>query len=305
MANLGITGLLVCNLVTYPWILLTERIFLAHNNFIRANVTNAGFGTLRAPHGPGGLHRLRRGHVVDLGPLELRGLLRRIDRLCLRNLPLWIPSSRNPARGNSCWSDFWGVRISVCVARQRRRTGVERNRAGGGYRYVRLAGRVVGIAVVTGASLDRIVYSRLVVAGKRGPAATFELAQRHAVYIAGLTGATALGLYLLAQPLLPLVFGSSFGDAIGILKILCWILPLVGLQNIAFDALNAANLHRFQVNISAVTVLFGAAMVAILTHFFSVDGTLLGVYISEISLAIALWAGLAMISRALRTRLPA
>ena len=76
MANLGITGLLVCNLVTYPWILLTERIFLAHNNFIRANVTNAGFGTLRAPHGPGGLHRLRRGHVVDLGPLELRGLLR-------------------------------------------------------------------------------------------------------------------------------------------------------------------------------------------------------------------------------------
>ena len=305
IANLGIIGLLVvCNLVMYPWILLTEQIFLAHNNFIRANLTNAGFGTLRAVTAlvactGFGVDTLSSWALWNFGAYLLGSIACAFAIFPYGSPRLGILREEIPVGVTfGVFGFLSALRANVDVLAL---SAIAPAAVVGTYG---LARRVVAIAVVTGASLDRIVYSRLVVAGKQGPAATFELARRYAVYIVGLTGATALGLYVLAQPLLPLVFGSTFVEAIGILKILCWILPLLGLQNIAFDALNSANLHRFQVNISAVAVLFGATSVAILTHYFSVDGTLLGVYIADISLAIALWAGLVMISGRQRTRLP-
>jgi O-antigen/teichoic acid export membrane protein len=159
-----------------------------------------------------------------------------------------------------------------------------------------LARRIVSIALVTGASLDRIVYSRLAVAGQKGPAETFKLAQRYVVYAVILTGATSIGLSFILAPGLPLIFGDRFEDAIGILKVLSWTLILTGIQNIGFDALNAANRHKLQVTISGAAVLIGASTVLALTLRYGIQGTYLGVYFSETISAIFLWAGLIIVS---------
>ena len=153
------------------------------------------------------------------------------------------------------------------------------------------------MAVVTGASLDRLVYTRLVIAGKGGPNETLKLARRYVVYAVALTGATSVTLYFIFSPLMPLIFGIHFGEAIVQLRILCWTLILTGTQNIAFDALNAADLHRTQVTISVVAGLIGSFAVGVLTLTYGVDGTYFAVYFSELFLAVSLWAGLALISR--------
>ncbi len=297
IANLRIVGLLVvCNLVLYPWIVLTEQIFLAHDNFIRANFTNAGFGTLRAlaafvACSGFGVDTLSTWAFWNFGAYLLGSIA----------CALAISPYGSPRLGILREEIAIGVTfgISGFLANLRANVDVLSLSAiapAGVVGTYGLARRVVGIAVVTAASLDRIVYSRLVVAGKRGPAATMKVANRYALYAVGLAGATGLGLYLAATPLLPLIFGASFVEAIRILKVLCWTLPLLALQNIAFDALNAANLHKFQATISTIAVLFGATIVATLTYKFSVNGTLVGIYIGEISLAIALWAGLTFIA---------
>ena len=48
LTNFGILLLFsLSNLVFYPWIVLTEEIFLVHKKFTRANLVNAGFGIAR------------------------------------------------------------------------------------------------------------------------------------------------------------------------------------------------------------------------------------------------------------------
>ena len=296
--NFRTVGLLVvCNLVMYPWIVLTEQIFLAHDNFVLANCVNAGFGTLRAltafvACSGFGVDSLSAWAFWNFGTYLLGAIACALVIAPFGSPRLGILPEEIPIGATFGISGFWAyLRTNVDVLAL---SAVAPASVVGTYG---LARRVLGIAVVSAASLDRLVYSRLAVAGKGGPSATMKLAYRYAFYAAGLAGATAIGLYLLATPLLPLIFGRSFIDAIGILKVLCWILPLLALQNIAFDALNAANLHKFQTSISTIAVLFGAAVVSILTYKFSVEGTMIGVYIGETSLAIALWVALVIISR--------
>jgi O-antigen/teichoic acid export membrane protein len=295
--NFGIVGLLVvCNIVLFPWIVLAEQIFLAHNDFVRANVTNAGFGALRAltavvACSGFGVNTLSAWAFWNFGAYLLGSVACAVVVSPYGSPRLGLLREEIPIGATFGVSGFLGyVRANVDVLSL---SAVAPPAVVGTYG---LARRIIGLAIVPNSSLDRIIYSRLVVAGKGGPAATIKLAYRYAFYGLGLAGSTALALYLIAGPILPLIFGKSFVESIGILKVLCWIIPCLAAQFIAFDALNAANLHKFQTFVSTITVLFGVAMVIALTYKFSVNGTLIAVYIAEGSLAITLWAALVIIS---------
>jgi O-antigen/teichoic acid export membrane protein len=286
----------VCNLVFYSWITLTEQIFLAHGDFTRGNLINAGFGVVRASAALAacvgfGVQSLATWAVWNasaylggslLCALAVSKFGRPRGSILRDELPIGvtfgISGFLSALRGNV---DL----LALSVAEPAAVVGV-----------YGLARRVVAVAAVTGASLDRIVYTRLVIAGQGGPRKTFELARRYVVYAVILTGATSLALFLVVAAFLPLIFGSHFSEAIGVLRILCWILIFTGVQNIAFDALNAANLHRPQAAISTVAVLIGSAIVLALTLIYGIEGTYVGVYLSELLIAIALWSGLVLIS---------
>jgi O-antigen/teichoic acid export membrane protein len=158
-----------------------------------------------------------------------------------------------------------------------------------------VARRVLSVAVVTGASLDRLIYANLAIAGKGGPSATLRLAQRYVLYAIGLTGVTSLTIFILA-PLLPWLFGKGFEDAIWILKALCWTLILTAVQFVAFDAINAADHHRVRLIVSTVVGILGTALIVGLSFAFGITGTFIAVYLTELSTAAALWITLKLLS---------
>lgn len=158
-----------------------------------------------------------------------------------------------------------------------------------------VARRVIATASVLGASLDRQIYAKLAVAGKAGPAATLRLAQKYAVYALAITGPASLALFAVA-PVLPWMFGKDFGGAIPILKILCWILILGAVQNVAFDALNASERHHAQFISGTAAGLFGAGVVASLTYAYGISGAFVAAYLSEGAMTIVAWATLIFLS---------
>jgi O-antigen/teichoic acid export membrane protein len=286
----------ICNIVLYPWIVVAEQIFLAHGKFTQANIVNGGFGVARALTAISaclafGVHSLPdwaiwNGGVYLGGALACGFALRSYGAprlgLLVEELPIGatfgISGFLTALRQNV---DLLALSVAAPSA------------VVGTYG---LARRIIAIAVVTGASLDRMVYAKLAIAGQRGPSETLKLARRYVVLAVALTGATSLALYFIFSPMVPWIFGSHFEEATTMLNILCWTLILTGVQNIAFDALNAADLHRLQIVISAGAVLTGSAAIVALTLIYGINGVFVAVYLSEFILALALWRGLLIVS---------
>jgi O-antigen/teichoic acid export membrane protein len=141
---------------------------------------------------------------------------------------------------------------------------------------------------VVGSSLDRLIYTKLAIAGAKGPSETLQLAKRYVLYGMGLTGMASAGVFA-ASPLLPLLFGNDFADTVWITQVLCWTLIPTATQFIAFDALNAAEQHHIRLLIGTGVGLAGAALIVGLTLAFGTTGTFAAVYVAEVSLALALW----------------
>jgi O-antigen/teichoic acid export membrane protein len=158
-----------------------------------------------------------------------------------------------------------------------------------------VARRIISTATVVGSSFDRLIYAKLAIAGARGPSETLQLAKRYVLYGIGLTGVTSAGVFL-ASPLLPLLFGRDFADAVWITQLLCWTLILTATQFIAFDALNAAEQHRIRLLVGSGVGLAGAALIVVLSLALGTTGTFVGVYLAEISMALALWQTLKFVS---------
>ena len=294
--NFVIIVLLVSsNMVLFTWIGFTEQVLLAHSDFTRANLLNSGFGITRAVTA----------FIACLGF--------GVDSLnvwALWNCAAFAVVSIACAGliwpyGAPRWRVMWdeiplGVTLSISGSIAALRQNVDLlalstmapPQVVGAYGVAR---RVLGMAVVTGASLDRLVYAQLAIAGKEGPSATLRLARRYVLYAIGLTGATSLAIFVLA-PLLPWLFGKDFDGAIWILRVLCWTLILTAVQFVAFDAINAADRHGIRLVVGAVIGIAGAALIVGFSFAFGINGTFVAVYLTELSMAAALWMTLKVLS---------
>jgi O-antigen/teichoic acid export membrane protein len=294
--NYTVIALLVSNnIVLFAWVGLTEQILLAHSQFTRANLLNSGFGIVRA------LAALVACFGFDIVSLSAWawwnfaafaiGSLACVCLLFQYGAPRW----------RLLWDEIpLGVTLSISGSIAALRQNVDLLALSamapphlvGAYGVAR---RVLAVAVVTGASLDRLIYAKLAIAGKSGPAATLGLARRYVVYAIGITGITSVTIFVLA-PLLPLLFGKGFGDLVWIIRVLCWTLVLTAVQFVAFDAINAADQHRIRLVVGTVVGLAGAALIVALSLAFGTTGTFVAVYAAEISTAAALWATLKLLS---------
>ena len=77
---------------------------------------------------------------------------------------------------------------------------------------------------------------------------------------------------------------------------LCWTLILTSVQFIAFDAINAADQHRIRLIAGTVVGIAGTALIVGLSLAFAITGTFIAVYLTELSMATALWITLKMLS---------
>jgi O-antigen/teichoic acid export membrane protein len=287
--------LVLSNMVLFTWIGLTEQILLTRREFTRANLVNSGFGIARAGGAlvaclAFGIDSL---HVWAIWNCAVCVVVSLACAVAIRpyGAPRWRVLREEIPLGAT-------LSISGSIAALRQNidllalSAIATPHLVGAYGVAR---RIISTAVVTGASLDRLIYANLAIAGQAGPSATLRLAQRYVLYAIGLTGATSIAVFVLA-PLLPRLFGEDFRDAIWILRVLCWTLVLTSVQFIAFDALNAADRHRTRLVVGTVVGIAGAALIVGLSAAFGITGTFIAVYLTELSMAGALWAALKLLS---------
>jgi O-antigen/teichoic acid export membrane protein len=283
------------NVVLFTWVTLAEQVLLSHSQFTRANLLNSGLGIARAITAivaclGFGIDSLSAWAWWNFGTLAAGSFA---------SACLLFPYG--PPRWRVMWEEIplgatFGVSGMIAALRQNvdllALSAVAPPQLIGAYGVAR---RVLGIAVVTGASLDRLLYNKFAVAGKSGPAATLILARRFVPYAIGLTGLTSAAIFVLA-PVLPVLFGNAFGDMVWIVRALCWTLVLTGLQFMAFDAINAADRHRIRLVVGTAVGIAGAALIVGFSLAFGTTGTFIAVYVAEISTAAALWITLKVLS---------
>ena len=160
-----------------------------------------------------------------------------------------------------------------------------------------VARRIIGAGLVVPASFDRLIYGRLAIAGEAGPSATFRLAKRYLIYSVLISALTSVMVFVGAG-LVPLVFGAEYTEAVVIVRVLCWTLIFTAIQFLAYDSLNAAELHRIATLISGTSNAAGAALIIWLGSMYGVGGIFISLYLSDVMRGMALWIALGRASRA-------
>ena len=292
--------LAVCTLQLFPWMGIVEQIFLSRDMFLYANLTNAGFGVWRTVVAiiacvGFGADSLREWAWWNLGAYGLASVVGLFVALRFGR-PRWAILGAELQIGATFGvSGFlYSLRGNVDVLSL---SAIAPPEVVGGYS---LARRMVSIAIVTSASLDRLIYSSLVRASKQGMRIALSATLRFAAYAIVITALTAGAVFVLSPVLVPVLFGRGYADAVPVVQDLSGVIVLIALQNLAFDALNSGNLHKVQVAISLASVLPGALAVFLLTSRFAITGAIAGVYLMEAILCVALWLGLFAIADGLR-----
>jgi O-antigen/teichoic acid export membrane protein len=294
--NFVIVALLVSsNMVLFYWTMLTETILLTHSQFTRANLLNFSIGLART------LAAVAACVVFGVNSLGAWAWWNFATFVVVSLACIWMLAPYGAPRWRVLWDEVplgvtFGISGTVAALRQNMDllalSAVAPPQLIGAYGVTR---RVLGIALVTGASLDRLLFNKFAIAGKSGPAATLALAKKWILPAIGLTILTSAAIFVFA-PLLPLLFGDGFRDVVWIIRILCWSLVLAAIQFIAFDAINGADQHRVRVAVSAVVGLVGAALIVVISLSVGITGIFVAVYAAEISAAAALWATLKVLS---------
>jgi O-antigen/teichoic acid export membrane protein len=280
--------LVVSNMVLFAWIGLTEQILLAHRQFALANRVNASLGITRAVAALVGCLGFGIDTVLAWAVWNaIVSLL--VSFACLAAISRYGAPQWRLLREEVPLGATMSMSGSVAVLRQNADllalSAIATPHLVGAYGVAR---RIISTAAVAGASFDRLIYTKLAIAGANGPSATLRLARRYVLYGIGLTGMTSVAVFI-ASPLVPLLFGSDFADAVWIVRLLCWTLILTAIQFTAFDALNAAEQHRIRLVVGTGVGLAGAALIVALSSAFGTAGTFVAVYLTEISMGVALW----------------
>jgi O-antigen/teichoic acid export membrane protein len=285
-----------CNVVLFVFIGFAEQIVNARGNLRYANYINAGHGLARAvvtviacfAFGVSNLAEWAPWHFAFYSIVSLGCLM------CIwgYGAPHWTIMRDELTRGAtmSIWGCLHALRQNIDMFAL---SAVATPAFVGNYSVAR---RVLGAAAMVGQGLDRVVYSRLVVVGRGGVRVTTTLVKRYAAYLTGPLIAASIAAFI-AAAYIPFVFGAKYGDAVHIVRVLCSIIVAWGLQNLAFDALNASEQHFVRLVVSVVAACVGCALIGAGTYLYGVNGTLCGVVAAEHLIAGALWIALLKLAR--------
>lgn len=112
---------------------------------------------------------------------------------------------------------------------------------------------------------------------------------RQVLYAAlAISFAAAASMFIIA-PYLPLIFGGEYVSLAWLTRSLCWVVVLMAIYAVSLEALGAAGLQGARAAIWNSGNIAGAGLVALATWLWSIEGTLLSYYATEIGIAIAAW----------------
>jgi O-antigen/teichoic acid export membrane protein len=297
LERLTILCLLVpTNVIMPAYLNLVENVFLARNDFKRANLVNSGAGVVRAIVAAVaclgfGVESLATWAVWWAACHAILGLA---GFLAIRHFgkPRWrVLQEEIWLGGHLAWSSFLiMLRHNIDILVLSAVTSAE---------FVAVYGagrRLIGAALVVPGAFDRVIYGKLAVAGRGGAAASLKLAKKYLVYSVTISAVTSLALFVIA-PFAPLAFGAAYHEATGVVRVLAWTVIPTAVQFLAFDALNAADRHKLSAAVSGVANVAGAAMVVVLGSAFGPVGIYVALYSSDIARGTGLWLTLQRLAR--------
>jgi O-antigen/teichoic acid export membrane protein len=291
--NLSIIALLVlANSLLFYWVGLAEQILLAHKQTTKANAVNAGFGAARLAFT---VIACAVAGITSIGAWSLWNVACSLAAAAF--CAIMIAPYGRPNAAIMKDETPLGFSLSTSLLLHVVRLGadvlvlsfVAPAAVVGVYSVSR---RVISTASVAAMNLDRLIYGKLAQAGSRGARGLLRQGLHYAGYAGALGLATSVVLLLTAR-WLPIVFGEKFGDTVPILKWMAWIVPIMGIQAVAFDCLSAADLHHLRLKIVGIGGGFGVALIVGAGVCFGLHGVICGVYGAESVLTAALWATLA------------
>jgi hypothetical protein len=88
---------------------------------------------------------------------------------------------------------------------------------------------------------------------------------------------------------------------------MCWLLVVIAISNVAYDALGAADHHAVRAHVFNATALLAAGLIGALTWKYGVYGAFGGMFAAQFCIGGSLWAVLGILTRGGRAglRLPA
>lgn len=280
--------LAVSNVVVVRWILLTEQIYIAHGRIRNANVANVGYALARTAAAAlaclvFGVDRvatwtLWQGGCNLLVALACTAALRPLGR------PRWTVL-REEVRLGVLFSTpfiFQALRQNADFVVLGLVTSPE---ALGSYSMAR---RIVDTSALTGAALYRLSYPVLARATRAGLRAALPLVGGVLAASLAIAVATAAAVWVVA-PFTPWLFGRGFGAMVTDLRVLCWIVVPVTIQNVAAETLGASARHAIRATLFNAGSLVGAGLTALLTSVYLVPGTMAALYAVEAAVALAFW----------------
>jgi O-antigen/teichoic acid export membrane protein len=297
LSALFVAGLIVpSNVVLFVFIGFTEQVIIARGNLRRANLVNAGYGLARTAVTIIACIGFNISDLAEWAPWHFTFYLS-VCLACWAGIwqygrPRWTILRDELPRGAtmSVWGFLQALRQNVDLLAL---SAVAPPALLGNYSVAR---RVLNAASMVGQALDRIVYSRLVVAGRDGVKMTTHLAKKYATYLIGPLLLTSVAVFVTAE-VVPWVFGNKYGDAVHLVRVLSIVIVAWGLQNLAFDALNAAQQHTVRLLVSIGAACLGCSLIAGGAYLWQVPGVLVGVIAAEVVITGGLWLALIALAR--------
>ena len=284
------------NIVLFQIITLTEIIFLARHEYMRASGVSATFAIARALTALLATWAFKvdslqswafwHGGVHVLGALGCVMVLQPLGAPRWRILRDEIPRGIHIIISN--FLDTLRQNVDTLVLNSMTTPAIVGNYGA--------ASRIVQASLMSVWAFTKITYPRLVMAGAQGHAPTFKLATNLVVITAILGGLNSVGLFLLS-PYIAILFGKGFIHMSDYLKILSWLVLLSAIQSVARDSLGAVEKHGLRALILNTGSVLGAALVVGLTYVYGVNGTFVAVYISQLISLAALWLALFFLTR--------
>jgi O-antigen/teichoic acid export membrane protein len=284
------------NIVLARWIVLTETIFIARQEIMRANIVVAGFAVARALGAAIGCIAFGVDNLETwalwFGGTHVVGALACVAALRQLGAPQWCLLREEIWRGVHTSTPLLITNLRQNIDRLVLTT-VATPITVGAYS---VASNIVRYSLVTINSFSRLFYPKLAIAGLNGASATLHMALKYLVIIAAIGVLNGIGLFVVA-PSLPWLFGKDFGNSIHYLIVMSWIPVLVAIHNIAYDAMGAAEKHSIRALSYNTTGIIGVALIAGLTYYYGVNGTFVGLYISYAATCAVTWLCLILVVR--------
>jgi O-antigen/teichoic acid export membrane protein len=295
--NVAVIALmLVTNIVLVRVIVLSEQIFIAHSDYASANAVVVGFALTRtaavalACFGFGvssvaawAVWQFAAHVVVALACIAaIRGLGRPVFRIVREELPqglyFSIPFILHAVRQNADLLVLSLVASAEIVS------------------SYSLARRMLESSYLAVEALNRLLYPVLARAASDGLHNAVSRVRKVLMAASVIGIATAVAMYLLA-PVLPYIFGHDYVSLVPFVRILCWLVVLLGVRSVALEALGAAGYQAQRATVMGVGSVAGAMLAAWATWYSPPVGTFISFYIIEFMMVIASWAMFAKLVR--------